>query len=228
MRQIRLSEQLRDEAIIRANLAGFHSPDVVEMILTKSRGGKSVVREVSEEVVSVIFSDICGFTAMSERLGPGEVAELLNVFFERMTRVIFGYKGSVNKYIGDAVMAIFGAPIAMGNHSEQAVRAALAMQAETVAIQETLPPDRQFRIRIGVNSGRVVVGNIGSAQRMEFTVLGDPVNIAQRLESICAPGKVWVGEETYHQTRSLFQFKDLGETSVKGRKQTIRAYEVIG
>jgi adenylate cyclase len=227
MRQIRLSEQLRDEAIIRANLAGFHSPDVVEMILTKSRGGKSVAREVSEEVVSVIFSDICGFTAMSERLGPGEVAELLNVFFDRMTRVIFGYKGSVNKYIGDAVMAIFGAPIPMGNHPEQAVRAALAMQEETKAIQETLPSDRQFRIRIGVNSGRVVVGNIGSAQRLEFTVLGDPVNIAQRLESMCEPGKVWVGEETYQQTRSLFQFKDLGETSVKGRKQTIRAYEVI-
>jgi adenylate cyclase len=227
MRQIRLSEQLRDEAIIRANLAGFHSPDVVEMILTKSRGGKSVAREVTEEVVSVMFTDICGFTAMSERLSPSEVAELLNVFFDRMTRVIFGFKGSVNKYIGDAVMAIFGAPIPMGNHSEQAVRAALAMQEETLAIQETLPPDRQFRIRIGVNSGRVVVGNIGSAQRMEFTVLGDPVNIAQRLESMCQPGKVWVGEETYHQTQSLFQFKDLGDTSVKGRKQTVRAYEVI-
>jgi adenylate cyclase len=227
MRQIRLSEQLRDEAIIRANLAGFHSPDVVEMILTKSRGGKSVGIEVTEEVVSVMFTDICGFTTMSERLGPSEVAELLNVFFDRMTRVIFGFKGSVNKYIGDAIMAIFGAPIPMGNHSEQAVRAALAMQAETLAVQDSLPPDRQFRIRIGVNSGRVVVGNIGSAQRMEFTVLGDPVNIAQRLESMCEPGKVWVGEETYHQTRGLFQFRDLGETSVKGRKQTIRAYEVI-
>jgi len=228
MRQIRLQEQLRHEAIIRANLSGYHSPDVVEMILQKSRGGQSVGIEVTDEVVTVLFCDIVGFTSMTERLTAAEVADFLNTFFDRMTRAIFGYKGSVNKYIGDAIMAIFGAPIPMGNHSEQAVRAALAMQAEVAAIQETLPPDRRFQIRIGVNSGRVVVGNIGSAQRMEFTVLGDPVNVAQRLESICKPGKVYVGEETYLGTRDLFEYKDLGDVSLKGKQKQIRVYEVVG
>jgi adenylate cyclase len=144
-----------------------------------------------------------------------------------MTRTIFSFKGSVNKYIGDAIMAIFGAPLPMGNHSEQAVRAALAMQAEAESIQPGLPADRQFKVRIGVNTGRVVVGNIGSAQRMEFTVLGDPVNVAQRLESICKPGKVYVGEETYQATERLFRFKDLGDTSLKGRQRPLRVYEVL-
>ncbi len=228
MRQIRLQEQLRHEAIIRANLSGYHSPDVVEMILQKSRGGQSVEIEVADEVVTVLFCDIVGFTSMSERLTAAEVADFLNTFFDRMTRVIFGFKGSVNKYIGDAIMAIFGAPIPMGNHSEQAVRAALAMQTEVLAIQDSLPAERRFQIRIGVNSGRVVVGNIGSAQRMEFTVLGDPVNVAQRLESICKPGKVYVGEETYLATRDLFEYKDLGHFSLKGKQKQIRVYEVAG
>jgi adenylate cyclase len=227
MRQIRLTEQLRDEAIIRANLAGYHSPDVVEMILRKSRGGHSVGIEVTEQVVTVLFCDIVGFTSMSERLTAAEVAGFLNTFFDRMTRTIFSFKGSVNKYIGDAIMAIFGAPLPMGNHSEQAVRAALAMQAESESIQPGLPADRQFKVRIGVNTGRVVVGNIGSAQRMEFTVLGDPVNVAQRLESICQPGRVYVGEETYQATEHLFQFKDLGDTPLKGRQRLLRVYEVL-
>ncbi len=227
MRQIRLSEQLRDEAIIRANLSGYHSPDVVEMILQKSRGGRSVSIEVTEEVVTVLFCDIVGFTSLSERLTASEIAEFLNAFFDRMTRTIFGFKGSVNKYIGDAIMAIFGAPLPMGNHSEQAVRAALAMQTEIAAVQDSLPSDRRFQLRIGVNTGRVVVGNIGSPQRMEFTVLGDPVNVAQRLESICTPGKVYVGEETYQATRDLFQYKDLGQVSLKGRQQQLHVYEVV-
>ena len=227
MRQIRLTEQLRDEAIIRANLSGYHSPDVVEMILQKSRGGQSVGIEVADEVVSVLFCDIVGFTSLSERLTAAEVADFLNGFFDRMTRAIFSFKGSVNKYIGDAIMAIFGAPIPMGNHGEQAVRAALAMQAEVAALQPGLPADRRFQLRIGVNSGRVVVGNIGSRQRMEFTVLGDPVNVAQRLESICKPGKVYVGEETYQATRGLFEYRDLGSVALKGRQQQLHVYEVV-
>ncbi|HEV8672408.1 MAG TPA: adenylate/guanylate cyclase domain-containing protein [Methylomirabilota bacterium] len=228
MRQIRLTEQLRDEAVIRANLSGYHSPDVVEMILRRSREGRSLGIEVADEVVTVLFCDIVGFTSMSERLSSSEVADLLNSFFDRMTRAIFGCNGSVNKYIGDAIMAIFGAPIPTDNHSELAVRAALRMQQEVAAIQDTVPPDRRFRVRIGVNSGRVVVGNIGSTQRMEFTVLGDPVNVAQRLESICEPGKVYVGEETYLKTRDLFRYRDLGELTLKGRQQQIRVYELLG
>jgi adenylate cyclase len=227
IRQVRQAEQLRDEAIIRANLSGYHSPDVVDMILRTSREGRSVGIAVAEEVVTVLFCDIVGFTTLSERLGAAEVAELLNAFFERTTRAIFGFKGSVNKYIGDAIMAIFGAPMPMGNHCEVAVRAALAMQAEVALVQEMLPPDRRFQVRIGVNSGRVVVGNIGSTRRMEFTVLGDAVNVAQRLESICAPGKVYVGEETYLKTRDLFRYRDLGEVALKGKQRQIRAYEVL-
>ncbi len=227
IRQIRQAEQIRDEAIIRSNLSGYHSPDIVEMILRHSREGRSLGIEVAEEVVSVLFCDVVGFTPLAERLTAAEVAELLNTFFDRTTRVIFSFKGSVNKYIGDAIMAIFGAPIPMGNHPELAVRAALAMQAEVAAVQETLPPDRRFRVRVGVNSGRVVVGNIGSTQRMEFTVLGDPVNVAQRLESICQPGKVYVGEETYLKTRDLFRYRDLGETTLKGKQQQIRVYELL-
>jgi adenylate cyclase len=102
------------------------------------------------------------------------------------------------------------------------------MQEEVTAIQDTVPPDRRFRVRIGVNSGRVVVGNIGSTQRMEFTVLGDAVNVAQRLESICEPGKVYVGEETYLKTRDLFRYRDLGELSLKGKQQQHRVYELVG
>ncbi len=227
VRNVQLSEQLRDEAVIRANLSGYHSPDVVEMILRRSREGRSIAIEVADEVVTVLFCDIVGFTSMSERLGPGEVAGLLNTFFDRMTRTIFGAKGSVNKYIGDAIMAIFGAPIPSDNHPELAVRAALRMQQEVTAIHDTVPPDRRFRVRIGINTGRVVVGNIGSTQRMEFTVLGDAVNVAQRLESICEPGKVYVGEETYLKTRDLCRYRDLGEVSLKGKQQQIRAYELL-
>ncbi len=227
IRQIRQAEQIRDEAIIRANLSRYHSPDVVEMILRHSREGRNVGIEVSDEVVTVLFADMSGFTAMSERLSAGELAVLLNLFFERTTRAIFTYKGSVNKYIGDAIMAIFGAPIPSVNHPELAVRAALAMQEEVGAVQESLTADRRFRVRIGVNTGRVVAGNIGSTQRMEFTVLGDPVNVAQRLESICEPGKVYVGEETYRKTLDVLKYRDLGEVAVKGRQQQVRVYEVL-
>jgi adenylate cyclase len=226
IRQVRLSEQIRDEAIIRANLARYHSPDVVEMILRHSLEGRDLGFETTDEVVTVLFADICGFTTLSERLTPADVAALLNTFFERTTRAIFAFKGSVNKYIGDAIMAIFGAPLTSGNHPELAVRAALAMQEEVEAVQATLGADRRFRVRIGVNTGRVVVGNIGSPQRMEFTVLGDAVNVAQRLESICEPGRVYVGEETYLKTRDLFQFRDLGERPLKGKSQHIRVYDV--
>jgi adenylate cyclase len=227
VRNVRLSEQLRDEAVIRANLSGYHSPDVVEMILRRSQGGHSLAIEVADEVVTVLFCDIVGFTSMSERLGAAEVAALLNTFFDRMTRTIFASKGSVNKYIGDAIMAIFGAPIPSDNHPELAVAAARRMQEEVAAIQETVPADRRFRVRIGVNTGRVMVGNIGSTQRMEFTVLGDAVNVAQRLESICEPGKVYVGEETYLKTRDVSRYRDLGEVSLKGKQQQIRAYELL-
>jgi class 3 adenylate cyclase len=123
-------------------------------------------------------------------------------------------------------MATFGAPNRLANQGEHAVRAALAMQGEAEALRRLLPADRQLAIRVGVNTGRVVVGNIGSLERMEFTVVGDAVNVAQRLESICEPGKVYVGTDTYLATRELFRYRDLGEFTLKGKQQQIRVYEV--
>lgn len=227
IRQVRLTEQVREAAIVRVNLSRYHSPPVVDMILRHSHEGRKLGLEVTEDVVTVLFADISGFTALAEQLTASEVAQLLNMFYERMTRVIFKFEGSVNKYIGDAVMATFGAPNRLVNQEELAVRAALAMQADVAEIRKELAPDRGFRVRIGVNTGRVVVGNVGSLERMEFTAVGDAVNVAQRLESICEPDKVYVGVDTYAKTRHLFQYRNLGELVLRGRQRQSRVYEVV-
>jgi adenylate cyclase len=227
IRQARLQAEIRREAVARANLARYHSPDVVEMILRESRGGRELGIQVAEGLVTVLFCDVCGFTALAERLPAAEVAALLNAFYQQVTEAVFRHRGSVNKYIGDSVMAIFGAPLESPDHGVLAVRAALAVQAAVTALQTSLPETQRFRIRVGVNSGRVVVGNIGSAQRIEFTVLGDPVNVAQRLESVCEPGRVLVGEETYRATREVLRYRELGEVALKGKQARVRAYEAL-
>jgi adenylate cyclase len=151
---------------------------------------------------------------------------ILNQFFSRMTDIIFEYEGTLDKYIGDALMAVFGAPIEKEGDAERAIMAALKMRRELDEMMAGAEKGKQFHVRIGINTGRVVAGNIGSPRRMDYTVIGDPVNIASRLESIAQPNQILIGEETYGQVKGKFNIAKVGARHVKGKTSEIMVYEV--
>ena len=181
-------------------------------------------------VVTILFTDVSGFTAMSEKLDPEEVTEIVNQFFAVLTEPIYRFGGVVDKYIGDAIMALFGAPIAHEDDPERAMAAAWEMQRAAKDFAETLEARTgiMLRIRIGLNTGLVVAGAVGGAQKQDYTVLGDAVNLASRLESSAKPGGILVSEETYRQTVHLWDFEALPPLKVKGKEEAIPVYEPKG
>ncbi len=224
----RLNQKIVAEEKKRERLGRFLSPNVASRILAASDHGAELgAPEVRE--VTILFADISGFTAMSETMSPSTVALLLNDYLSRMTDVIFKYEGTLDKYIGDAIMAIFGAPIDMPDHAARAIRAALAMQerlAEWNSERKEGHPARS--IRIGINSGNAVAGEIGSVKKKEYTVLGDTVNTASRLESsVAKPGSVVIGANTLKLVEGLFETRPLGSFKVKGKALEVPAYEVL-
>ena len=226
----RLNQKIVAEEKKRERLGRFLSPQVANRILAASAtdGGAALgAPEVRE--VSVLFADICGFTSMSENMSPSSVSLMLNDYLSRMTDVIFKYEGTLDKYIGDAIMAVFGAPLDMPDHAERAIRTALEMQerlSEWNAERKQGTPE--LRIRIGINSGNAVAGEIGSINKKEYTVLGDTVNTASRLESsVAKPGTVVIGANTIALVEGLFECRSLGTFKVKGKALEIPAYEVL-
>ena len=225
----RLNQKILAEEKKRERLGRFLSPQVTSRILSapESHGNELGAPEVRE--VSVLFADIVGFTSMSERMNPNEVALLLNDYLSRMTEVIFRYEGTLDKYIGDAIMAVFGAPIDMADHAERAIRTALEMQERLAEWNAERRGQDPLRIRIGVNTGKAVAGEIGSVNKKEYTVLGDTVNTASRLESsVARPGMVVVGDNTFRSAGHLFQCRSLGSAALKGKEREVLAYEVLG
>ncbi|HVY61330.1 MAG TPA: adenylate/guanylate cyclase domain-containing protein, partial [Planctomycetota bacterium] len=219
-------EQMKREAVARSNLERYHSPDVVEMILSQKG---EVGLEVKETECTVIFTDIEGFTKMSERMSPADVAKILNNYFEGATAAIFRNRGQVNKYIGDAILAVFGAPIYTPDHAVNACKAALEMLQALREFRAMLPPGNQFRMRIGMNSGPVVAGNIGASRRMEYTVIGNTVNIASRLEKISPPDGVALGPTTEALIRGRgFQVASLGPIRLKGIASDMEIFQLLG
>jgi adenylate cyclase len=165
---------------------------------------------------------------MSEHMEPRQVALVLNDFFSRMTDIIFEYEGTLDKYIGDEIMAIFGAPIPYSDHAVRAIRAALAMRRAQEEANRVRVPEARLSFRAGVNSGRVVAGDIGSIKRMEYTVLGDPVNVASRLvKATPDSGKIIIGQPTYELVKETFKIAALGSVALKGRKGMMPIYEVL-
>ena len=225
--QASLNEQIREEENLRRRLERFHSPQVIDMIIRSGQETKDDIMEPKDLTATILFTDIIGFTSISERMPPREINMLLNYFFSRMTDIIFEYDGTLDKYVGDAIMAVFGAPMEKEGDAERAILAALKMREELKKLMETLPPDRQFNIRTGINTGRVVAGNIGSPKRMDYTVIGDAVNVASRLESIGEPGKILIGEATYKAVKGKFKIKKVGAKRVKGKTSDVMVYEVL-
>jgi adenylate cyclase len=225
----RLNQKIVAEEKKRERLGRFLSPQVTARILatSESQGMALGVPEVKD--VSVLFSDIVGFTSMSEKMSPAAVSLLLNDYFSRMTDIIFKYEGTLDKYIGDAIMAVFGAPLDMPDHCVRSIKAALEMRDQLEAFNSEHKEGPTIRIRIGINSGKAMAGELGGINKKEYTVLGDTVNTASRLESsVAKPMTVVVGENTYQAAREHFEFKSLGPATLKGKSRTVEVYEVLG
>jgi adenylate cyclase len=182
--------------------------------------------------VTILFSDIRGFTSISEQLEAQELVALLNEYFTEMVDIVMDHGGVVDKYIGDAIMVIFGAPVPGANDALNAVRAALAMRESLARLNTRLEARGAQIIRtgIGIHSGEVIAGNIGSERRMEYTVIGDAVNLASRLESSTKDlgADLVISEATYALTRDHIVARPLGTISVKGREQPVDVYAVDG
>ena len=224
--QARLTELMKKETRIRANLERFHSPAVVNKIVSQLDNQEDIGLEVEEKEASILFADICDFTSMAEKLNPVEVTALLNEYFTLMTDIIFEYGGTLDKYIGDAVMALFGVPYSHDEHADRMVLAAKKMQEKTRQFSENAKPSHKIALKIGINTGRVVAGNMGSQKRMEYTVLGDAVNVAARLCGLCSPGQVLMGNRTRELLREDFNIREVGMREVKGRQQKVHIHEL--
>lgn len=180
--------------------------------------------------VTVLFADVVGYTALSENLDPEDVADIMNRLFEVVTVEIHRYGGTVDKYSGDAVMALFGAPQALENHEEMAVRAALAMQEVIRQFSATLQKERGFSVqmRIGLNTGEVLAGLVGGLNTRSYTVMGDTVNLASRLESAAPVGRILASVHTVQDLQAIFDFEPPQLITVKGKSEPIAVYLVAG
>ncbi|MDE2992372.1 MAG: adenylate/guanylate cyclase domain-containing protein [Chloroflexota bacterium] len=208
---------------IRAMLETHFSPQVVDKLVSDP---ESFAEQRSERLdVSVLFSDIRGFTTLSERLEADEVAAMMSVHLNAMAEVVFKYGGIVDKYIGDAVMAVFGSPFPQGDHPQRAVAAALEMLAVQRKLGEQWGEraDSPLAIGVGVNTGEAVAGSIGGARR-EFTHLGDTVNLASRLKDVAKPWQVLIGETTFERAKEVIAAEAVAPFTVKGKQEPIQAY----
>jgi len=226
--QAALRDEIRREQDIRARLSRYSSPGVVDRIVDAThKASHGMVAEEGD--VTVLFSDLAGFTGMAERLAPGEVVQMLNMVFEKLTDTIFELDGTLDKFRGDGLMAFFGAPLPMADHAQRAVDAALRMQDQIAELNAASGLGRSIDMRIGINSGQVVVGDIGSPQRKDYTVVGDVVNTASRLESsVALSGQVVIGEATWERVKHRFRCQALDEVHLKGKRESVRPYLVLG
>ena len=208
---------------IRATLETHFSPQVVDKLVNDP---ESFAEQRSERLdVSVLFSDIRGFTPLSEQLAADDIAAMMSAHLNAMAEVVFKYGGIVDKYIGDAVMAVFGSPFPQGDHPQRAVAAALEMLAVQRKLGEQWGErvDSPLAIGVGVNTGEVMAGSIGGARR-EFTHLGDTVNLASRLKDVAQPWQVLIGETTFERAKEVIAAEAVVPFTVKGKQAPIKAY----
>jgi len=224
--QARLSLQLLEETRRRERLQRYHSPGVISRILHGGSADGAFVAQTRD--VSVMFCDIVGFTTLCQHAEPQEVGDLLNHFFGRMGEVIFEHDGTLDKFIGDAILAVFGAPLDQADHATRAVGAAVAMRRELAHVNADRP-GRPIRMRIAINSGKALTGDIGSPKRREFTVLGDVVNTAARLESsVAQPDQIVISQHTRERLGPGFDLRPLASVTLRGRDSELDVFEVIG
>lgn len=222
-----LHDELEQYAqLLHRTLNRYMAEDVTSLILENPERYLKLGGE--DRVVSVLFADIRGFTRFSERHPATEVVDVLNLVFTELTKIVFEHGGTFDKYLGDAIMAFFGAPVRHDDDAWRAVRAAAQMQCvfENIIGAHEHCALRELGLGIGINTGEAIVGNIGSEKIMDYTVIGDTANVARRLQEIAGKGQILIGERTFEQVRDLVEADVAMHQVVKGREDQIIYYEV--
>ncbi|HBB18329.1 MAG TPA: hypothetical protein DCZ97_15500 [Syntrophus sp. (in: bacteria)] len=187
--------------------------------------------EGEKRQVTVMFCDMKGFTPLSESLGPEAIYAVMDEVYEILIHKVHEYEGTVNEMTGDGVMALFGAPIALEDAPQRAIRSAMAIHRELTRFNERMHQEKgefpPVKMRVGIHTGPVVVGTLGNDLRVEFKAVGDTVNLASRMESLAEPGTTYISEETFKLTEGLFRVESLGEKEIKGKEKPLKVYQVI-
>lgn len=222
-----MARSLREKEMIKRAFTRYVAREVVEEVL---KDPEQLALTGERREVTVLFCDIRGFTPMAERLAPEEVVSLLNEFYTLMIETTFRYDGTLDKFLGDAVMAVFGAPIAHPDHAIRAIRTATDMRNGIAELNERRAKNGKIPIGIGIglSLGEVVAGTVGTEDRMEYTVIGDSVNLAARLVDNARPaGRILISQRTYEAVRNHVDVKALGPLKVKGKEEEVEVYEVV-
>lgn len=221
-----LARRIEEEALTRARFQRLLSPSIAELVTS----GKVEVKKGGEpRTTTMLFSDIRGFTSRSETMPAEEIVAMLNDYFERMVEIVFRYEGTLDKFVGDEIMALFGAPVSAPDDAVRAVRAALDMLDELKRFnaERAAAGKVSFEIGIGLNTGDVVAGYIGSSKALQYTVIGSPVNLAARLCSAATGMQVLISETTWVAVRDRFDVRELASMQPKGIAQPVRVFEVL-
>jgi adenylate cyclase len=223
---VRLTEKMIEEERRRNNLERFLSPRVVEEVISKEG---AIELGGTKREIAALFSDIRGFTGLAERMAPVDVVSMLNEYFTEMAEVIFQYDGTLDKYVGDEIMAVFGAPVQGRDHAVRAVKVAMEMQQSLRAMCQRWSANGRptFEIGIGVATGTAIAGYIGSPKRMEFTAIGDIVNVARRLCSQAKAGQILACGRTFEMLGEKASTRSLGPIHLKGKEIPVSVHEVL-
>jgi adenylate cyclase len=208
----------------------FVSTEVRDTIIDMALDNPALIQPGGRLVeISVLFADIRGFTTISENLGPQQVVEILNLYLDSMEAQVFKHGGTLDKYTGDGMMVLFGAPLEQQDHALRAVKAALDMQQAAAQVSRARK-DVQWEVAygIGITTGPAVVGQIGSRRRLDYTAIGDTVNLSARLEGKAPPGDILVSRATYEAVKELVISEELAPMMVKNKAEPVVAYRILG
>jgi len=184
--------------------------------------------EVKETLGTIFFCDIVDFTSLCESAKPKQLQAILNAFFRTVNKIVFDEQGTLDKFVGDAAIAIYGAPLPQEDAPIRAIRSALRVRQELDLSMRSVAPGLKFQVRYGINTGNTIVGNFGSDERMDYTVLGHAVNMASRICQTAEPDQILIGPETFEEIKDqrLFAFKKIGTRQLKGLKYKIKLFEI--
>jgi adenylate cyclase len=219
-----LYAELESQAVVRNTLLRFFPPATIGRIME----GDALQLETRETDVTALFCDISGFTKLSASMSPGEVLALLNAYFPVMADIVFRHEGTLEKYIGDALMAVWGAPFQNPDDPQRALRAAVEMQRALVEVNERLDLPRPLAVHIGLNTGPVAAGNVGSDRYIQYATLGDATNLASRICDLAPGGEIYVHETTRARLgdEPEWPVEPLGQRTIKGREEPLTLFSV--